>query len=211
MRYRALLTASLALIVFVVAATAASATTMKLVTGATLASNSSISGGLKAGTSFVLSGGSAGNITCTGSTFGGWFGTNPNTPSVTGGLSSWTFSGCTDTIPFVTVSSTTTNVGTGANAKTLTATYVGAASTLAVHGLVWTVTFTDGRTCVYAPTTDPARAQHNSLTSPWNNEYAFAAVSFTKTGGTSFACPLYPSWSATFVITSGGVGVTIQP
>ncbi len=206
---RALLTASLALMAFAGATTAASATTMKYVTGGTVPLPASIAASLKTGTSFVISGGSAGNITCPTSSFTGTLTTNG--PWVSGSLSSWSFSGCTDTIPFVTVSSLTTNVSTG-TAKTLTATYVGAASTLAISGLVITVTFTDGKTCIYAPTTDPATAQHNSLTSPWNNEYAFATIPLTKTGGTSFACPSSnATLSATYVITSGGVGITIQP
>ncbi len=207
MRNRAFLVASLALVAVAGLTTAASATTMKFVTGATVSSGAGISGSLKAGTTSKLSGGSAGDITCTTSTFGGTLGTNPNTPSVSGSFTSWTFTGCTDTIPFVTVSSSSMR------ASSFTATYVGAASTLAVYGLVWTVTFTDGKTCVYAPTTEPATAQHNSLTSPWNNEYAFAAVPLTKRSeSNSFACPTANvTWSATYVMASGGVGVTIQP
>jgi len=221
---RALLTASLALMASAGVTTAASATTIKLVTGATVSSGAGISGSLKAGTTAKLSGGSAGDITCTTSTFGGSLGTNPNTPSVTGSLTSLTFSGCTDTIPFVTVSTVTTNVSTS-NPKPATATYVTATSTVAesgvvatstvaVSGVVATVTFTDGKTCIYAPTTDPATAQHNSHTSPWNNEYAFAAVPLTKTGGTSFACPSSNvTWSATYVAieVSANVGITLQP
>jgi hypothetical protein len=212
MRKRALIVASLAAVALGGVTTAASATTIKTTTNVTVSTGASISGSLKTGTNAVLSGGSAGNITCTSSSFGGTIGTNPNTPSVSGSLTSLTFTGCTDTIPFVTVSTVTTNVGTGANAKTATASYVGAASTFAISGVVATVTFTDGRTCIYQPTTDPATAQHNSLTSPWNNEYAFAAIPLTKSGGTSFACPSSNvTWSSTYVATSGGVGITIQP
>lgn len=211
MRNRALLIASLALVAFAGLTTAASATTIKTTANVTVTAGAGINGSLKVGTSATLSGGSAGNIVCTSSSFGGTISTNPNTPSVSGSLTSLTFTNCTDTIPFVTVSTVTTNVSVG-SPKTATATYVGVASTFAVSGIVATVTFTDGRTCIYAPTTDPATAQHNSTTSPWNAEYAFAAVPLTKTGGTSFACPSSNvTWSATYVATSGGVGITIQP
>jgi len=203
MRNRALLIASLVLMSFAGVTTAASATTIKTTAGATVSTGAGISGSLKAGTTSTLSGGSAGNITCSSSGFGASLGMNPATPSVTGRFTSWMSSGCTDTIPLVTVSSSLM----GANS--FTATYLGASSTLAVYGLVWTVAFTDGRTCMYSPTTEPATAQHNSTTS--NNEYSFAAVWMTKTGGTSLACPVYVTWSATYVMTSGGAGITIQP
>jgi len=208
MRNRALLIASVALMAYAGLAPGASATTIKTTAGVTVSSGAAISGSLKVGTSFVISGGSAGSITCTSSNYKGSINTNPSTLSVTGSSGPWPVGGCSETIPFVTLSTMTAN----ATAKTLTATYLGAASTLAISGFGWTVTFTDGKTCVYAPTTDPATAQHNSLTSPWNAEYAFAAIPLTKTGGTSFACPsANVTWSATYFATSGGVGITIQP
>lgn len=207
MRKHALIIASLSILAFAGFSTAASATTIKTTAGATVASGSSISGSLKAGTSAVLSSG-AGNITCTTSTFGGTIGTNPNTPSVTGSLTSLTFTNCTDTIPFVTVSSVTTNVSAG-SPKTATATYNGSSSTFAVSGVAATITFTSGGTCIYQPTNDPATAVHNSNTN--NNEYAFSAVPLTKTGGTSGACSSTATWTATYVAVSGGVGIRIQP
>jgi hypothetical protein len=209
MRKRALIIASLSILAFAGFSTAASATTIKTTTNVTVAAGATISGSLKAGTSAVLSS-SAGNITCTSSSFGGTIGTNPNTPSVTGSLTSLTFSNCTDTIPFVTVSSVTTNVGTGANAKTATATYVGVSSTFSVAGVSATINFTSGSSCTYAPTNDPATATHDSTTSPWNNEYRFNAVPLTRTGGTT-VCSSTATWSSTYVATSGGVGITIQP
>jgi len=187
--------------------TTASAATMRFLTGAAVASGSTISGSTKASTNSAFSAGAGGSITCASSTLSGTLGTNPATPSVSGSLTSLTFNGCTDTIPFVTLSTVATNVGAGANAKPMTMTYLGAASTLAISGLAWTVTFTDGRTCIYAPTTDPATAQHNSHSSPWNAEYTFN-VPLTRTGGTSFACPsVNVVWSATYVLSVG----TIQP
>ncbi|HEV3001524.1 MAG TPA: hypothetical protein VGW75_12355 [Solirubrobacteraceae bacterium] len=73
-----------------------------------------------------------------------------------------------------------------------------------------TINFTNGTSCTYAPTTDPATATHDSTTNPWNNEYRFNAVPFTRTGGTTI-CSSTATWTATYVMTSGGVGVTIQP
>lgn len=209
MRKRALIIASLSILVFAGFTTAASATTIKTTAGATVSANATISGSLKVGTSAVLSSG-AGNITCTSSSFSGTIGANPNTPSVTGSLTALTFTNCTDTIPFVTVSSVTTNVGTGANAKVATATYVGAASTFSVSGVTATITFTSGSSCTYAPTSNPATAQHDSTTSPWNNEFRFNAVPLTRTAGTT-VCSSTATWSSTYVAVSGGVGITIQP
>ncbi|HEV3001522.1 MAG TPA: hypothetical protein VGW75_12345 [Solirubrobacteraceae bacterium] len=209
MRKRALIIASLSILAFAGFSTAASATTIKYLTGGTVPSSNPITGQLKAGTSAVLSS-SAGNITCTTSTFGGSLGTNPAVGPVTGSLTSLTFSNCTDTIPFVTVSTVTTNVGAGASAKTATAAYVGSASTFAVAGVVATITFTSGSWCTYAPTTDPATATHDSTTSPWNNEYRFNAVPLTRTGGTTI-CSSTATWSSTYVAASVSVGITIQP
>jgi hypothetical protein len=195
-------------------ATAASATTIKTLAGATVAPGSSVTGGLKAGTTWHLEGGSAGDVDCGTFTIGGMLATNPFTPSVTGSASSLTFANCSDTIPFVTVSTITTNVGTGANAKSMMFTYVppGTSSSLMVAGLGFTITFSSGSTCVYEPTGGAATGTHNSNTTPWNNEYAFNNVPYTKTGGTFFACPssnVTVSW--TWVLTSGGAGITIQP
>ncbi len=188
----------------------ASATTMKTLSGATLASNTGISGSLKAGTTWHIEGGVAGDIDCSTATWGGTLGTNPNTPSVTGSLTSMTLANCTDTIPFVTASCVTTNVGTGANAKTMTLTYVGVASTLAISGPRFTVCFTNGATCVYETTGGTATAQHDSTRS--NNEYSFNVL-LTETGGTFFGCPSNPTWTATLrlVRTSDQAGITIQP
>ena len=175
-----------------------------------LASNSSFAGGLKAGTTWHLEGGSAGDVDCGSSTLNGTIGTNPSTPSVTGSL--WpppAFANCTDTMPFVTV----TGVSTPPAAKTLSFTYVAppGKSSFAIAGVVVTITLSDGSTCTYAPTLGSATATHNSGTSPWNNEYAFDNVPMTKTGGASAFCPsLNVTLSATYVLTSGGAGITIQ-
>lgn len=199
---RALLLAAVA---FAGLAPSASATTMKTLAGATVASGSSVSGSLKPGTSWRLDGGASGSITCTTSTLGGTLGTNPATPSVSASLTSLTVTGCTDTFPFVTVSSAMMS------ASGASFTYAGSASTLALNGLSITITFTSGGTCVYGPTSPPATAQHDSTTSPWNNEYAFA-VPMTRTGGTGgAACPsLGVTWYATYVLGSAGAGITIQ-
>ena len=199
---RALLLAAVA---FAGLAPAASATTMKTLAGATVASGSSVSGSLKPGTSWRLDGGASGSVTCGGSSLGGTLGTNPATPSVSASLTSLTMMSCTDTFPFVTVSS----VAMSASGASFT--HAGSASTLAANGLSITVTFSTAATCIYAPTSPPATAQHDSTTSPWNNEYAFA-VPMTKTGGTGgAACPsLGVTWYATYVLTSGGAGITIQ-
>ncbi|HEX2086296.1 MAG TPA: hypothetical protein VHF89_11485 [Solirubrobacteraceae bacterium] len=201
------------LVAFAGVATAASATTIEYTSGGTVASGSAISGSLKSGTVAHLEGGSAGDIDCSASAFGGTLGTNPFTPSVTGSLTSLTFSSCTDTIPFVTVSSVTTNVGTGVNAKTATATWVapGTNSTFAIAGVEVTVTFSSGSTCIYQPTGATATAKHNSNTTPKNNEYHFDDVPVTKIGGTFGFCPTNGvTWDALYVATSGGTGITIQ-
>ncbi|HEX8085442.1 MAG TPA: hypothetical protein VF529_14205 [Solirubrobacteraceae bacterium] len=209
MRKRALIIASLALVAFAGVATAASATTIKFTTGATVTAGSTISGSLKAGTTAHLEGGSAGDIDCSSSSFGGTLDNN-GLPSVTGTLTSLTFTSCTDTIPFVTVSSVTTNVSS-TNTKTATATYAGANSTFAIAGVVVTVTFSSGSTCIYQPTGGTATATHNSGTTPWNNEYFFDRVPVTKTGGTFGFCPSSNvTWTATYLATSGGTGITIQ-
>ncbi len=207
MRMRAFITAGLSILAFAGLTTAASATTIKFVTGGTVAVGSGISGSLKAGTSAVLSS-SAGNVTCTTSTFNGTLKTNGGA-TADGELDALTFSNCTDTIPFVTVSTVTTNVSASSK-KPAISTYVGTASTFAVSGVEATITFTSGGTCIYKPTTDPATATHNSLTSPWNNEYAFTNVALTKTGGTSSVCSSTANWNASYVAVSGGVGITIQ-
>ncbi|HEV3001523.1 MAG TPA: hypothetical protein VGW75_12350 [Solirubrobacteraceae bacterium] len=209
MRKRALIVVSLSVLAFAGFTTAASATTIRYVTGGIVPSGDPITGTLKPGTSAVLSS-SAGTITCTTSTFGGSIGTNPDTPSVTGSLTSLTFSNCTDTIPFVTVSTVTTNVSSS-TPKTATATYVGVASTFAVAGVTATINFTNGTSCTYGVTNNnPATATHDSTTNPWNNEYRFNAVPLTRTSGTT-VCSSSATWTATYVATSNGVGITIQP
>ena len=209
MRMRALIAAATSIAAMAGAADAASATTMRYTSGGALPPNSPFNMTLKAGTSFVFSS-SAGNITCTSSAWSGWFGTNPDTPSVRGTVTAVTVGNCTDTIPFVTVSWFTTNVGAGVNAKPVAATYMATGSTFTVSGLTFTATFSNGTSCTYAAATEPATATHDSTTTPWNNEYAFNAVLFTKTGGTAVCSPT-ATWSATYVMTSNGVGVTIQP
>jgi hypothetical protein len=201
---------SLATAAFASPAAPAPATTMKTLAGSTVASGSWSSGTLKSGTSSHFEGGAAGDVDCVSSTLGGTLGTNPFTPSVALGLTSLTFGGCTDTIPFVTVSGVTTNAGTGANVKTATATYVtpGTSSTFAIVGLAFTFTFSSGQTCIYEPLGGTATATHNSNTG--NNEYAFN-VTLTKTGGTFAFCPNPLTWTATYVLSSGGGGITIQP
>jgi hypothetical protein len=190
----------------------ASATTLKTVAGTTVPSGGSFSGSLKSGTAWHLEGGAAGDIDCSTSTVGGTIGTNPSTPSVAGSLTSLTFANCTDTIPFVTVSCVYSNVGAGANAKTLTWTYVPTGSTWTWSGVEITVCFSNGSTCVYQPTGATATATHNSNTSPWNNEYAFNQGWLTKVGGTFALCPSSNvTWTATYLLTSGGSAITIQP
>lgn len=212
MPHRALIRTAVALAALATTAAPASATTLKTVAGATLASNTAIAGVVKSGTNVHLEGGSAGDIDCSSASLGGTIGTNPNTPSVTGAITSLTFTGCTDSIPFVTISCLLTDVGTGPNAKTLTFTYTGGTSTMAVATVELTACFSNGSTCVYE-TLGPFTATHNSLSTPLNNEYSFAATPLSKTGGTFFGCPANPTYTATFrlVRASDGAAITIQP
>ncbi|HEV2999453.1 MAG TPA: hypothetical protein VGW75_01845 [Solirubrobacteraceae bacterium] len=200
MRSRGILVALLAVAAFGGMAPGAPATTMKTLSGTTVATGSSLSGSLKSGTSWRLDGGPAGSVTCTTSTLGGSLGTNPMSPAVSASLTSMTVSTCTDTLPFVAVSSVTMS------ALGASFTFAGTASTFAIHGLRITFTLTTGATCTYAPTVEPATGEHDSHTSPWNGEYAFAEP-MTRTGGTAGAgCPtLGVTWSATYVL-----GMTIQ-
>ncbi|HEX8085439.1 MAG TPA: hypothetical protein VF529_14190 [Solirubrobacteraceae bacterium] len=210
MRARALILA-LATAALASWATPASATTIKTLAGATLASNSSFTGTLKAGTVWHIEGGSGGDFDCASSALGGQLGINPAIPSVTASLTALTVGSCTDTIPFLTLSSVTTNVGTGSAAKPAAFTYLGSGSSLTLLGRIeFTLTFASGSTCVYEVTASGATATHDSNTSPWNNEYVFTDVPMTKTGGTYGFCPTV-SWSAIYVLTSGGAGITIQP
>ncbi len=190
----------------------AAATTLRTLGGSALAPGSPLSATLKSGTHFHIEGGSAGDLDCTRSTFDGAVETNPSPLlplPATARVTSFTLSGCTDTIPFWTVSSVTTNASPS-DPRPARASYLGSASTLAIDGLEVTFTFSNGSWCTYAPTGGTMTAQHNSLTSPWNAEYAFSAVPVTKTGGTALICPANPTWTMTYVAASAGAGMTIQ-
>jgi hypothetical protein len=91
-----------------IGATSASAATYVhggTTTGNVLAAGTSISGGLKAGTSAVLTT-NIGTVTCTSGTAGGTVGASGGT-TVSGNLTTLQVSNCTDTIPFITVSDCT--------------------------------------------------------------------------------------------------------
>jgi hypothetical protein len=197
------------------AASPATATTIKYADNSgTVPTGAPISGALKPSTVWHFEGGSGGDIDCSASDLAGSLETNPFIPSVPGKLTRLTLGSCSDTTPFVTVSGITSNAGTGTNAKPLSFMHglLGTRSTFAMSGIELTIMFASGSTCIYQPTGGTATATHNSTTTPWNNEYAFTNVPLTKTGGTYAFCPSSNlTFTATYVLTSSGKGITIQP
>jgi hypothetical protein len=205
MRKRVLILSSLAAIALTgAAAPAARGTTLRLVTGPAVASGASVAAGLKAGTAFVLRDPVLGSVACASSQFTGNVGTNP-APAVRLSLSPASPAGCTDTVPFAAVVSVTMTFGPSPNATATFDRLLG--STVTVDGLQITIVLSTGASCTYRPALGNATATHDSFTSPWNDEYAFSVV---MSGGGPAPCPANPMWSATYRVSSGGAGVTIQ-
>ncbi|HEX8085441.1 MAG TPA: hypothetical protein VF529_14200 [Solirubrobacteraceae bacterium] len=205
MRKRILLLGSIAAIALTgAAAPAARATTLRLVSGPAVASGASVAAALKAGTAFVLRDPVLGSVTCSSSQFSGSVGTNP-APAVRLSLSPPSLAGCVDSVPLVAVVSVTTTFGPSPNATATFDRLLG--STLAVDRLQITIVFSTGASCSYRPALGSAAATHDSFTSPWNDEYAFSVL---MSGGGPAGCPSNPIWSATYRLSSGGTGITIQ-